>query len=214
MASERYLLGEMSEVERFEFEAHYFECAECADDVRVADMIREESQRGSASEVASDVVSGFSRTSSRTNVIPFWRRPIVAIPWAAAAALALMVSYQSLVTVPALKNSVASETLSPVMLRGATRGTGPVVAIAPGQHYVTLAVDVLTPPSNGAVRYELLRAGGAHVLSGGASITQAGTPLMLLVPAAELDRGARYSLIIRSADTSNALIGEYDFDVS
>ena len=33
-ASERYLLGEMSEPERFEFEAHYFDCAVCADDVR------------------------------------------------------------------------------------------------------------------------------------------------------------------------------------
>ena len=35
-ASERYLLGEMSEPERFDFEAHYFDCPECADDVRTA----------------------------------------------------------------------------------------------------------------------------------------------------------------------------------
>lgn len=33
-ASERYLLGEMREQERFEFEAHYFSCETCADDVR------------------------------------------------------------------------------------------------------------------------------------------------------------------------------------
>ena len=33
-ASERYLLGEMSEPERFDFEAHYFDCADCAEDVR------------------------------------------------------------------------------------------------------------------------------------------------------------------------------------
>ena len=33
-ASERYLLGEMSEPERFDFEAHYFDCPACADDVR------------------------------------------------------------------------------------------------------------------------------------------------------------------------------------
>src|SRR5438045_3517943 len=33
-ASDRYLLGEMSEPERFDFEAHYFECVECAADVR------------------------------------------------------------------------------------------------------------------------------------------------------------------------------------
>jgi anti-sigma factor RsiW len=33
-AAERYLLGEMSELEQQDFEAHYFDCAECADDVR------------------------------------------------------------------------------------------------------------------------------------------------------------------------------------
>src|SRR5450759_3827770 len=33
-ASERYLLGEMSEPERFAFETHYFDCPACADDVR------------------------------------------------------------------------------------------------------------------------------------------------------------------------------------
>ena len=37
-ASERYLLGEMSEPERFDFEAHYFECVECAEDVVVRDQ--------------------------------------------------------------------------------------------------------------------------------------------------------------------------------
>jgi hypothetical protein len=36
-------------------------------------------------------------------------------------------------------------------------------------------------------------------------------PLMLLFPAAELERGVQYSLIIRGAD---AVIGEYNFDVS
>src|SRR5262245_45837237 len=144
MASERYLLDEMSEVERFEFEAHYFDCALCADDVRLAHVIREETQRGAAtSSVAStdvvsgsspsksDVAPGLSRTPAR--VLPFWKRPVVAVPWAAAAALALMVSYQSLVTVPELRNAVGSESLAPVMLRGATRGAVPVVTIADGQ---------------------------------------------------------------------------------
>ena len=33
LASERYLLDEMTEGERFEFEAHYFDCVDCAEDV-------------------------------------------------------------------------------------------------------------------------------------------------------------------------------------
>jgi hypothetical protein len=233
LASERYLLDEMSEVERFEFESHYFDCVECADDVRVGQLMRDEVKRGGASG-ATDVVSGADVVSladvasgfpgrrsaereggSRTKgkVIPFWRRPSVALPWAAAAALALTVSYQSFVTVPSLRDSVASESLAPIVLRGATRGTVPVVTIAPRQRYVTLAIDIVSSQAP-ALRYELSRAGGAPALSGDAPLPPAGAPLLLLLPAAELDRGARYSLIIRSADSANAVIGEYDFDVS
>ena len=34
--AERYLLGEMTDVERDEYEAHFFSCEACADDVRAA----------------------------------------------------------------------------------------------------------------------------------------------------------------------------------
>jgi len=40
-AAERYLLGEMSEPERFDFESHYFECKECAGDVRAVHAFAE-----------------------------------------------------------------------------------------------------------------------------------------------------------------------------
>ena len=206
MASERYLLDEMNEAERFEFEAHYFDCPECAEDVRLGHMIRQEVRlKADTTAAAVDVASGFSRTSAK--VLPFWKRPMmIAVPWAAAAALALVVGYQSI----AVRNAIGPESLAPVMLRGATRGANAVVAIAPNQRFVTLAVDVTTSSQTGALRYELLR-GQTSVLSGDASLPQAGMPLMLLVPAAELERGAQYSLIIRSAD---AVIGEYNFDVS
>ncbi len=36
LAAERYLLGEMPDEERDEFEAHYFTCTECAEEVRHA----------------------------------------------------------------------------------------------------------------------------------------------------------------------------------
>jgi hypothetical protein len=225
MASERYLLDEMTEVERFEFEAHYFDCAECADDVRLGEIVREEAHRGTARDTATtNVVRGsfFGRGRSKNDGLGRrssgsaggWRRPIMqAIPWAAAAGLALTVGYQSLVTVPALRDSVAPESLAPVMLRGATRGTVPVVAIGSTQHFVTLAVDVMSPPQSGSLRYELVH-DGRDVLTGSAPLPAAGAPLMLLVPAAELEHHARYSLIVRSADSANALIGEYNFDVS
>jgi hypothetical protein len=41
LAAERYLLEEMTETERDDFEAHYFSCAACADDVRLGAVLRE-----------------------------------------------------------------------------------------------------------------------------------------------------------------------------
>src|SRR5262245_37789848 len=90
MASERYLLDEMSEPERFEFEAHYFDCPECAEDVRLGDLIREEAKHGGVRLPSTALGPGKPGTTT-TKVLPFLKRPMVAVPWAAAAALALMV---------------------------------------------------------------------------------------------------------------------------
>src|ERR687898_536838 len=83
MASERYLLEEMSELERHAFEEHFFSCADCADEMRTIEAMRAEMRR-----------------EGQAATVPFQRRqPIrwtVAAPWAAAASLALVVGYQSL----------------------------------------------------------------------------------------------------------------------
>ena len=124
LASERYLLDEMTEVERFEFEAHYFDCAECAEDVRLGEMIRQEARRAGA---AMPVGGRAGRAGDGPDQRKWWRRPMVAAPWAVAATLALVASYQSLVTVPALREAVAPQAIEPVMLRGATRGAATTV---------------------------------------------------------------------------------------
>ena len=41
LASERYLLDEMSDQEREAFEAHYFECPDCADDVTIGARLQD-----------------------------------------------------------------------------------------------------------------------------------------------------------------------------
>src|SRR3954454_14195008 len=81
LASERYLLGEMTDVERDSFEDHFFSCAECADDVRAAAAMKDGVRHGLAA----------------AKVVPIRRawRPAIAIPWAAAATLALVAGYQS-----------------------------------------------------------------------------------------------------------------------
>ena len=41
MMADKYLLRELPEQQRDEFEAHYFDCADCADDVRAGQQLIE-----------------------------------------------------------------------------------------------------------------------------------------------------------------------------
>jgi hypothetical protein len=210
LASERYLLDEMTEVERFEFEEHYFDCAECADDVRLGDMIRQEARRAGPAMAANPQEA---RPAVVLTSPKWWRRPMTAAPWAVAATLALVVGYQSLVTVPGLRDVAGPQSIEPVMLRGATRGAATTVAITPGQRFVALSADLLTPPKSSSLGYEILDAGRAAVASGRSAVPASGAPLMLLVPVDELQKAGRYTLLLRDS-SENTVIGEYEFDVS
>lgn len=210
LASERYLLDEMTEVERFAFEAHYFDCAECGEDVRLGDLIRQEARRVGAAGAAGPQGA---RPAVVLTSAKWWRRPMVAAPWAVAATLALVVGYQSFVTLPGLREAVGSQSIEPVMLRGATRGAATSVAIAPGQRFVALSADLLTPPQSPSLAYEILDTDRTAVASGRASVPASGAPLMLLVPVDELRLAGRYTLALRDGDQNSAL-GEYEFEVS
>ena len=210
LASERYLLDEMTEVERFEFEAHYFDCAECAEDVRLGDLIRQEARRAGTVMAANPQAD---RPAVVLTSAKWWRRPMVAAPWAVAATLAMVVGYQSLVTVPGLRDAGGPQSIEPVMLRGATRGADTLVAIAPGQRFVALSADLLTPSQSSSLTYEILDANRSAVASGKSSVPGPGAPLMLLVPVAELQRAGHYTLLVRDGDQKSVL-GEYEFEVS
>jgi anti-sigma factor RsiW len=211
LASERYLLDEMNEGERFEFEAHYFDCTECAEDVKRGEMIRQEARQ------AGFRTGGRVETGQPGVVLTspkWWRRPMVAVPWAAAATLALVTGYQSFVTVPGLREAVAPQAIEPVMLRGATRGaTHSLVTIAPNQRFVALSADLTTTPESSALTYEILDANRRSIVSGQSATPSAGAPLMLLVPVHELQNAGHYTLAVRQAD-QKTVIGEYEFDVS
>jgi anti-sigma factor RsiW len=206
MSSERYLLDEMSELERYQFEAHYFDCDECAEDVRLGESIRDEVKANGALLAERPVAAplAFKR--------PAWRQASVAIPWAAAAALALTVGYQSTVTVPNLQVAAGPQAVTPVVLRGASRGADPVVKIpANDKTFVTLAPDVMAGPETKALAYDLRGPAQSAVLSGRAPLPLSGAPLMLLIPADRFVGPGSYTLVVRDADRPDTVIGEYRF---
>lgn len=129
-AAERYVLGELSDAEAAEFEAHFFDCRACARDVRdlaaFADGARVVFRQGATEPKPGDRV---------------WARALVAIPWAASLLLGGILLYQQTVTVPRLARLAEPRVIEPVYLR-VVRAAPPTVRVGPDEMFFQLAIDV------------------------------------------------------------------------
>jgi hypothetical protein len=211
-ATERYILGEMTDEEREGFEEHYFSCRECADDVRAAAVMGDGARAGLA--------RGGVTAPERRTVLPLrsvsrgWR-PSVALPWAAAAALALAVGYQTIEGPLALRQAsgpLQLTSLTPATLRPASRGQEPVVSPGPGG-VVTLAVDLGSRQFDHSIHYELRHADGPVIGSGEAPAPDAGGPLLLMVPGSMLKASEHYLLTLESPGVPDLTPEAYRFTV-
>ena len=207
-ASERYLLDEMTASERETFEEHYFSCAVCAEDVRsgalMGDGVRAGLLEGRASLPQRAGAAG-------DRVVTFLPRPwyrSAMIPWAVAASLAIGVGYQTLVTVPTLRQLGEPLALAPITLRPASRGQEPRIPLAHDSSAITLAVDTSSTATSGVLAsglsYDLRTAAGILIAAGKADAPQSGAPLLLLVPARAVTTG-RYVLSVAGS--------EYPFEI-
>jgi hypothetical protein len=142
-----------------------------------------------------------------------WHRS-PALPWAAAAALACLTTYQSLWVVPSLRQEISPRALAPVTLHPESRGGETVVARRSPTDPISLAVEINDLPQSGEVTYELKTSEGRSVVSGRAAAPQPGTPLLLLMPSWTLSGSMHYILSVHDAAASGRLIGEYRFAVS
>jgi hypothetical protein len=197
LASERYLLDEMSGPERETFEDHYFSCTACAQDVRTGGLLRDGTRAGLLDER-----SDAGGEAARHRVVPFrprrWHQS-TALPWAIAATLAVVAGYQTLVTVPSLRPLNEARALAPVTLRPASRGQEPRITVNRDSAAITLAVDA-TAATGGELSYDLRTAAGSVVLSGKAGSPVPGAPLLLLVPARAVAAPGRYVLSVAGND--------------
>jgi hypothetical protein len=212
LASERYLLDDMSDQDRQVFEEHFFSCHVCADDLRVAAAMLQGAKDGLAgSSTASHVVPMAVKPAATSN--PRWHRS-VALPWAVAATLAGVVAYQSLRVVPSQRPDLAPLALVPVTLRPASRGAEAVVPVKPRASLVGLALEINDAPQGGEIAYELTGADGRQIVSGRAAAPAPGTPLLLLIPSWTLVGPMHYILLVHDTQPSGRSLGEYRFAVS
>jgi hypothetical protein len=210
MAAERYLLDEMSELERHTFEEHFFDCSECAEEMRLGNRLRHDA-RGVFPDRAPGRVLRTDEFSPRRR--PMWVPPLkVAMPWAAAAVLALALTYQVGGPGTGSFGEDGVQALTTVPLRPASRGPVPTVPLPDGGS-VVLAPDINTGTPGDRLTYRLAREDGTAIDSGAGTVPASGTPFLLLVPAERLRAGEQFVLSVISGDNT-APPAEYRFNVA
>src|SRR5438045_5921984 len=103
-AAEKYVLGELSQPLRDEYEEHYFECRECAEELKTTVAFVDSARGILRTEVPAQAEAQTAR--ARTAGWFAWLRPAFAVP--VFAALLLAMAYQNFVTIPRLERNAVS----------------------------------------------------------------------------------------------------------
>jgi len=193
-AAVKYVLGELSPVQREEYEEHYFDCSECAVDLKVlatfADTTREVLRQERA--------NSFARDAARAREGWFrWLQPIVAVP--AFAALLLIIVFQNTVTIPQAREEASGaaqlfvSSRSPKM--AVTRGSDDIAkySVRPNES-LPLKFDFTPSTSADAYACQLRDESGRSLLELHVPGSFANKELNLVIPANRIKPG-KYTLI-------------------
>lgn len=185
---ERYLLNELSESERDQFEEHYFDCLDCAEEVRQGAHFT-----AGARHVLREQPAAPGGVEPRRSWRDWVWNPLPA--YALAAALAITVTVQQAKQPARLE----PQFLSGVELRPATRGAPQVIRIAPGQRTLEVAVGV---PSGAAYTCTLVNESGTIGNPIQTPVLEA-PEIRLLLPADEF-RNGKFRLVVRALSSAGA----------
>lgn len=194
-AAEKYVLGELSLVQREEYEEHYFDCAECAIDIKAlatfADTTREVLRQEREKQLAKDLVParrGWLR----------WLQPVVAVP--AMAALLLIIAYQNTVTIPKARDEAGSGAAQVFVTSRATkmavvRGSDELTKLsARPNESLPIKFDFTPTPASDAYVCQLQDEAGRTVLQVRIPGSFTNKELNLVVPANRVKPG-KYALV-------------------
>jgi hypothetical protein len=159
--TERYLLEELDQQLRDEFEEHFFDCPECAFDVRAATAFVQHSKavlkERTAEEPQEELAYAGSVIQPANRGWFAWLRPAFAVP--VMALLLVVIGYQNLVTLPQMgKELHKPQVLPAATLNLLTYGSNSAplvlhagqgfllnVIVPPGHHYPAYRVDLYNP---------------------------------------------------------------------
>jgi hypothetical protein len=205
-AAERYLLGELPPELREEYEEHYFDCEECASDMRAL------------AAFASGARETFRKEHRQAEKEPpplshifAWLRPAISAP--ALAALLTILGYQSLVTIPRLRRASpvpVTQNADLVSLIGAnSRGDGGRPFPIHSGHPTIVEIDI--PPADAFSSFvcQIQDARARIIYQHRVSKLDAKETVHLIVPAGGLPP-ATYSLVVLGEGSATASSNELE----
>jgi hypothetical protein len=212
-AVEKYLLDELAPPERDEFEEHFFDCPECAEDLRTTAAFLDAAAR--ELERHTPAAPAAKRAAKSRFALLF--RPAFAA--AAFALLLLVIAYQNVIVFPRLTGTVAEldhpEVLAAVSLIGANSRGGPVpsVTVARGQSLL-LSLDIPGAEPVSSYRCVLVAPSGAVIWQVPVSAAQARDTVSIRIPAHPWQDG-EYRLTVQgysnATRTASAELARYRF---
>jgi len=220
MATERYLLDELSPELREAFEEHLFDCKECTLDL-LAGAAFVDGAKAQLPEIAVPVAASPSRGTvqhtAKRRSWPSWWQPAFAMP--AFACLLALIGYQNLKTIPTLRSQMSEpRLLHSTSIHAGTRGAASAAVAADRRQGAVLLIELpqdstytsfvfdLYDPQNKRVWTHTVSAAGAGVGGNGT--------LSLLIPGAGLQQGA-YTIAITglNAQGERSVIDRQGLDI-
>jgi hypothetical protein len=197
---EKYLLDELPAELRDEFEEHYFDCKECAIELRAtAAFLNTAKEELKAAPVSKAATSAAKKPG--WSWLPAWLlSPAFVVP--VLAVCLLVIVYQNAVVVPHYRSEVAQlsapEVLPSIALAGGeSRGAGelPSISVRQGQPF-SLRVDIPTQDRFSSYTCLLYSPTGSLVGEMAVSAAQASDTIVIRVPGTERPDGT-YTLVVK-----------------
>jgi hypothetical protein len=211
MASEKYLLDELSPTEMEAFEEHLFACNECALDVRAGSLLLEHGKVELANPTPR-VVPAEVRPSRGF----VWWWPSFAVP--AMAILLVVVGYQNLVTLPAMRGALAEDRMPKILpaaslVSSVVRGSTPSVISARRGKQFFLPVDIQAQSAFESYVVELQNPAGGVQWSLPVSSESAKNTLPIGAPG--VNEAGHYEVVVlgRNAQGKDSEIARYPFEL-
>ena len=199
-AVEKYLLDELPPPERDEFEEHFFDCQDCASDLKTTAAFLDEAKRQLAREPALKAALKPARPARKPSRFEFLWRPAFVAP--AFALLLSVIVYQNLPGPPRSRDPGAPadhpEVLSAVSLIGANSrgGETPSATVSRGQPLL-LTLDIPAADRYASYSCALVAPSGAVVGRVPVSASQAKDTVSIRIPPGDWTRGD-YTLLVQA----------------